>query len=98
MGFILFQISSYPIESDLELSDGPPRLNKKGTPQQASPLNYSSLDGTIPGLPQSNVSLDASLPRTNRAQSKIPLKNSINGGVEQHDHSLGSIPGPESCV
>ncbi|KAK6621428.1 hypothetical protein RUM44_001235 [Polyplax serrata] len=61
--------------------------------------------GTIPRVQQNpedvspctwkqNISADGSLPRPIRNQSK----STINGGVGLRDHTLGSIPGPESCV
>ncbi|EEB09919.1 sidestep protein, putative [Pediculus humanus corporis] len=104
---------SSELNSNLSVkSDGTLRQNKKNVVSRNSPLAaYQNVDGIMfPGGSRQNPpppppptsaspSEATTLTRSNRNQSKTPTtKTSVNGELEQRDNSLGSIPGPESCV
>ena len=104
---------SSELNSNLSVkSDGTLRQNKKNVVSRNSPLAaYQNVDGIMfPGGSRQNPpppppptsaspSEATTLTRSNRNQNKTPTtKTSVNGELEQRDNSLGSIPGPESCV
>ena len=106
-------MSSFSSELNSNLSvksDGTLRQNKKNVVSRNSPLAaYQNVDGIMfPGGSRQNPpppptsaspSEATTLTRSNRNQNKTPTtKTSVNGELEQRDNSLGSIPGPESCV
>lgn len=93
--------SSYSSEPNRTLSpksDGTIRQTREGILPRTAPLPYHNAEGTLPRTSRQTVPLKGSLPRTSRTLSRTPVKASANGGVQQIDQTIGSIPGPESCV